>query len=360
MCATPSSEPLATERARQATAAAKTFLENQQSSDGLWRDFVTLAGESSEWVGAFVLHALRLIDPTHPSISTGVRALLRHQRPCGGWGYNASVPPDADSTAWALLAMAGAAEPNVAAIDRARQYLLAHQHHSGGFSTYLPSDGIDRYLDVPDPTFTTGWCLPHTCLTGSAIQALVAHGEASSSASIRTGIAYLKRAQEPAGTWDSYWWRGFSYPTYQALAALALERGTEAPRRTKCAATLIETQHTDGSWNDAGGQKGTPFATAFGLLSLLTATQVPGRHLAESSHAACAWLVNQQRDDGSWRTAPTLRIPAPNNLVPTAIKWHINGLGTGVVIADRRRIFTTAATLWALSAYSHFAREYLS
>jgi hypothetical protein len=140
-------------RLAAAIARGASFLEASRGEDGLWRDFKTLAGPSSEWVSAFVACALTQAAPGF-SLSSILLRLAERQRANGGWGYNRSVPTDCVSTAWAVLAWAVLAwavlawavlawavlarssgpEPYSAVTDRGVEYICAHQTTGRGFS----------------------------------------------------------------------------------------------------------------------------------------------------------------------------------------------------------------------------------
>ena len=79
---------------------ATSFLISQRSKSGWWRDFDTLAGPSDEWVTAYIGSWLAAIDSSEAKQAARMSwTLLRHRRWwSAGWGYNATVPADADTT----------------------------------------------------------------------------------------------------------------------------------------------------------------------------------------------------------------------------------------------------------------------
>jgi squalene-hopene/tetraprenyl-beta-curcumene cyclase len=271
--------------------------------------------------------------------------LAGRQRPTGGWGFDTAVPPDADSTAWSLLALATMPVWRPSAIARARRYLQLHQRSdSGGFSTYAPLDGIDRYIDVP-PVMTRGWLASHSCVTAVVTQALLAHGEARDSPTIRRAAEYLLRERDGRGLWNSYWWRGSAYSTYHALRALIWCRALDWPDLRSSACVIQEHQERDGSWCTEA-ERPSAFETAWAVLALML-EPVP---MSPAADRGIEWLLAAQQADGGWPTTPILQIPWPNASHPDEVAvWSENGLGTGVVIEDRRGLFTSAACVWALS-----------
>lgn len=340
--------PLSSDTLDQSLHSAADFLQDSCSTDGLWRDFRTLAGTSSSWVTGFVCHAVSCCPELEIRVEQTFNALWRRQRADGGWSFNHGVPSDCDSTAWALLAVVDARKWRPSIVQRGLRFLLAHQDPaSGGFATYAKADGIQHYIDMPERALV-GWFGTHPTVTAAAMQALSLHGGSSYSEALLKGAAYLRSCRDGRGLWNAYWWKGSSYASYQSLRALRLAgvcRSFEAARAIR---SLMDTQYKDGSWADSDGSEGEAFATAFSMLSLMLYPDT----VAKAASASAAWLMERQRADGSWPVVPTLRLPPPGLQEPSTFSdWKTKAIGTGVVVEDERRIFTTAAVIWALSIY---------
>lgn len=338
---------------------AAAFLTRTQDSDAMWRDFVTLAGESSDWVTAFVAHAAKaapiMDDQLSGAVERAARALVRRQRPNGGWSYNLSVPTDADSTALGLLALSDHVSWRPSAVLRGVRYLRRHRDpETGGFSTYGDADGIHRYIDA-SPELVAGWTQPHICVTAVAVQALLLTGDPGGRADALTAVPYLLAGQSGDGLWRSYWWSGVGYPTYMTLRALGMARALSEEVADHCRAGLAETIR---GWDETGIEP-SDFDRAFVLLSCLLLG-----HIAPVE-VGIQHLRTSQREDGSWPASPILQIPPPPVLDPASItQWRFDDLGTGVVLRDVGRIFGTAAVLWCtaqtaaqLRADSPFCRD---
>lgn len=330
-------------RLRQAIGAAVSFLLDSRSEDGLWRDFRTLAGASSEWVSGFVASSLGAARAAPETLRAALLALLQRQRPSGGWGYNERVPPDCDSTAWVLVAMSGRPVWKPSMILRGLAYLRRHGGESG-FATYLPEDGIEGFIGA-EAADTEGWRQPHLCVTAVAVRALLLHGLGGDGAA-RAGLAALSQDQARDGLWYSYWWPGAAYATAQSLRTLACAGALPMERWRAAADAVIRLQQDDGGFGDEGGPAHS-FATAMGLSALLTR---PDPACDEAVDAAAAWLLREQRA-GSWPSHPILRIPRPMERAPDAGRYVEDALGTAVILRDERRLFTTAAAMGALADY---------
>src|SRR2546427_240590 len=134
-----------TERSASATAGAigqaVTYLLSRRNVRGWWTDFDTLAGASTEWVSAFV--ALALARTNEPAALAAARDtwlhLRRHRFWSAGWGFNRTVPSDADTTIWVLHL---AAALGVRASGRTLRFLSRHITPAGALTTYARAGPI--------------------------------------------------------------------------------------------------------------------------------------------------------------------------------------------------------------------------
>jgi squalene cyclase len=333
-----------------AIGKAVGFIISTHDPDGLWRDFETLAGSSSDWVSGFVLRALSISHNPGDVSARAVSSLTSRQRQNGGWSYNRVVPTDCDSTSWVLLAISPSFHQGASPIQKGVQYLWKHQDRtSGGFATYCPWDRVHEFIGVTSLDVMSGWFSPHICVTGVAVQSLLEMGAPASDEGIQKAAIYITAERNARGLWDSYWWKGYAYGTYQALKALSLCKALTAEIAENAANSLLSDQRYDGGWNDWSGIESEVFGTAFALSSLLL---LQNDRALPSVERGMQWLVGQQRSDGSFPTAPMLKIPPPMVKDPAAVRrWRKDGMGTGVMIEDKRRIFTTSAALQVLSLF---------
>jgi len=150
-------------------------------------------------VNATIWTILALQQAGEPAPRSLVQALLRAQRPSGGWSWLAGGAADANDTAAALQALR-AAGVRGSAIDGGVAFLRRHQNPDGGFEL-TQGRGSD--------TQSTAW----------AIQGLLASGRAPGAAAFR----YLARMRRPNGSYR-YNARYVTTPlwvTAQVLPALA-------------------------------------------------------------------------------------------------------------------------------------------
>ena len=327
---------------RDSLARGTRFLLARQGNDGLWRDFLTPAGEASEWPTGFMLPALHLAGADQAALARATEALVASQRPDGGWGYNEIVPSDADSTAWVLLSLS-LTRDCLASSRRAAEFLIRHQRpDSGGVSTYREAGPIRTFMGLSRLIPFGGWCAPHTEVTATTGRALAALGSDDSREAAAAAWRYVRSRQRADGSWNAYWWSSPPYATAQAVG-LALTLGEEEPA-ARAGDWALRTQDEDGGWR-APGVGTSAFATAM-CLSLLVTVGADRQPI----DAAVRRLVSLQNEDGGWPSHPIMRIPMPGERNPDRVKpWRLGGRRGGVLIEDQHRTFTSAACMTALS-----------
>jgi squalene cyclase len=224
-----------------------------------------------------------------------------------GWGYNEIVGSDADSTSYAILFLKSAGQQ---VPDAAYTLLVNFQRPDGGFSTYLPSG---------EPN---SWNVSHPDVTPVALLAMLTHSVPDCGV-IQRGIDYILQQKISLGLWNSFWWRSCLYGTAASLSLLEAE-GIEMPLST----ALIQVEPNN----------------AFEAALLISCLLYEGR---DASHDMIRDLVedliSQQQPDGSWKTAPILRITRRDCYEPWA------SADAGQLYAEQNRLFTTATVLHALA-----------
>jgi squalene cyclase len=179
-------------------------------------------------------------------------------------------------------------------------------------------------------------------VTAAAGRALAAVPEECFRVEAERAWRYVERRQSADGGWSSYWWEGGHYPTLQAVA-LARALGDSAAT-VRAAEWALSEQLVGGAWGVRGGEP-SAFATALALSVLL-----PAREHSEAARRGLLALAALQDDDGGWPAHASMRIPPPHVVEPDGYgSWRIDGLGTGVIVRDHHRLFTTATCVGALA-----------
>jgi squalene-hopene/tetraprenyl-beta-curcumene cyclase len=230
----------------------------------------------------------------------------------GGWYFEFANEfyPDIDDTAMVLLALKHARATDAAAQEaaqrRALRWLLAMQSRDGGWAAFDVDNNWEALACVPFADHNA--MLDPTCpdITGRVLEALCAHGFSGEHPAVRAGVQYLLRAQEPWGAWYGRWGVDYIYGTFLALRGLrAAGRPAGSAEIVRAADWLRSVQNPDGGWGEscASYDRGayvpapsTPSQTAWATLGLLAA----GDATSEAVERGIAWLVETQRDDGTW------------------------------------------------------------
>lgn len=299
---------------RDAMTATARRLMAMQGPDGLWGAFRLRPGESREWVGAvagFALAEAAGSGRLPPALSTAARAraersarvLRACERPGGGWGYDATVPPDSDSTAAALRLFAALGQTAPASAE----FLMAQGNPADGWATYGPMRPWDR------------WSQPCPEVDGAAALALFAMDALDREDLVTLWRKRLALAQGDHGHWRAFWWPG---PGAATLAAI--EVWSAAGRPAPCPRL--------------------PDPAAPGMSTLDAVTLAQARGLLDPAQGARALADVCARTDrpGHWPADAVLLAPPRHPASPP-----------GDRSPEGRGVLTAAAALRALIALPH-------
>jgi squalene-hopene/tetraprenyl-beta-curcumene cyclase len=234
----------------------------------------------------------------------------------GGWSfeYENSWYPDVDDTAAVVIGLVkqDPASRRGEVVRRALAWMASMQNRDGGWAAFdrdndrlflneIPFSDMDSLCDPSSPD-----------VTGRVLEAFGIAGDPRYSRACRRGLDYLRRSQEPEGSWFGRWGVNYVYGTSNVLNGLA-RMGLPAsdPMVARGLAWLEGVQRPDGGWGEGldsyadrarmGIGPSTASQTAWGLLGLLAwrgADDAAVRRGVE-------WLVDRQLADGpaagSWR-----------------------------------------------------------
>jgi len=171
-------------------------------------DFGEVLDPPSEDVTAHVLEMLGVMGyrTSDPVVARGLAYLWRTQEPDGSWwgrwgvnyiyGLGAVLP--------ALRALH--VDMRSAAVRRAVDWLLHHQQASGGWGESCASYDYPDQRGTGTPTASqTAWAL-------LALLAASEPNDTLTRAAIERGIAYLIDTQQADGSWDEPWYTGTGFP----------------------------------------------------------------------------------------------------------------------------------------------------
>lgn len=298
------SEPLRRE-ANAAAERAAAHLVDLQADDGYWRDYALVPGASTDWVTAVVAHALAGASgsgPVRAALERTQATVRANGRPMG-WGFNANVAPDADSTAWVVrwFCRTGAVLP-LDPIATLAQYLGP----TGGAKTF-----------ASDARYGT-WVQEHADVT--ALLGLAMHEAGAGPQTVMPLRQWLLDARTDEGLWHAFWW---SFDTYAVVHGLEFLAATGALPRAlveAALASLMPPSSTQSTMEMAYG----------GMLAGL---------LDVCADAWMAALLHRQLSHGGWPPSRTLRVPQQAGAGPE-----------GPTYEDVAGVMSTAVALRALGA----------
>ncbi|MEX2010124.1 MAG: squalene--hopene cyclase, partial [Dongiaceae bacterium] len=164
----------------------------------------------------------------------------------GGWAFqdrNAHYP-DLDDTAVVVMALersglAGADPAVREAIERAVEWTIGMQSRDGGWAAF-DADNTHYYLNhIPFADHGALLDPPTADVTARCVAMLGQLGYGRDHPAAARGLAYLRRAQEPDGSWFGRWGTNYIYGTWSALWAFeAAGEDPAAPHVRKAAAWL--------------------------------------------------------------------------------------------------------------------------
>jgi squalene-hopene/tetraprenyl-beta-curcumene cyclase len=265
--------------------------------------------------------------------------------PGGGWPfqYKNSHYPDLDDTAVIVWAMRRARQPAdyEYAITRALDWLAGMQSRNGGFAAFDADNTHYRLNQIPFADHGALLDPPTSDVTARVVLALALADRPQDKAVLERALAYLRREQEPDGSWFGRWGSNYIYGTWSVLAALAQARvRAEDASVQRAVRWLCDWQNADGGWGESNdsyaqepGQRApvasTSFQSAWALLALMAAGQVR----SEAVRRGIDYLLRTQNPQGLWSDAS---FTAPGFPRVFYLKYHG---------------YSAYFPLWALAAY---------
>ncbi|HEV2303809.1 MAG TPA: squalene--hopene cyclase, partial [Stellaceae bacterium] len=239
---------------------------------------------SPVWDTVLVAHALMEVgaDAVRAPVRRGLDWLVTKQvldllgdwaaarpglRP-GGWAFQYENPhyPDLDDTAAVGLALDRFDGPRYrAAIERAAEWVLGMQSRNGGWGAF-DADNTHFYLNhIPFADHGALLDPPTADVSARCLGFLAQFGYKPDHPVMAKALAYLRREQEPDGSWFGRWGTNYTYGTWSVLAALnAAGVDPQAPEMRRAVAWLLSRQRGDGGWGESGAsyEDGGPHGAA--------------------------------------------------------------------------------------------------
>ena len=234
----------------------------------------------------------------------------------GGWyfEYANEYYPDVDDTFQVLTALSKVEFPDKdqerakqAAIERALNWILTMQNKDGGFASF-DKDCDEQFLTQIPFADHNAMIDPSTAdITGRGIETFACLGFDINHPVVQRAMAFLLKEQERDHTWFGRWGCNYIYGTWLALHGLKCIGEDMMEGRYQAAGCWIRSvQNEDGGWGESprsyedaslkGIGASTPSQTAWALMSLIDTNDI-----SQSVDRGIEYLLNTQRDDGSWK-----------------------------------------------------------
>ena len=244
----------------------------------------------------------------------------RPDLPGGGWPfqYGNAHYPDLDDTAAIAWAMRRADQPSRygESLRRALDWLVGMQSTNGGFAAF---DVDNTHYNLNYIPFADHGALldpPTSDVTARTVAVLALTQRPQDKAALARAIDFLRKEQEPDGSWFGRWGTNYIYGTWSVLMALALAGISSSDQTVRRAVSwLTGCQNADGGWGESNDSylppsqrprnaPSNPYQTAWALLGLLSANEVSSSAVSRGIE----YLLRTQQEDGLW-SDPTFTAP---------------------------------------------------
>jgi squalene-hopene/tetraprenyl-beta-curcumene cyclase len=280
-----------------------------------------LAGHALAEAGLSTDAACDWLRPLQITDVVGDWAVRRPGLRPGGWAFQYNNPhyPDVDDTAVVGLLLHRNGDPAHAdAIDRAREWVIGMQSSDGGWGAFEPENTHQFLNHIPFADHGALLDPPTADVSARCVSFLAQIGMPAGDPVMARALAYLRREQEPDGSWFGRWGTNYIYGTWSVLCALnAAGVPHDDPAMVRAADWLVSVQRQDGGWGEDEESYGdaphglykesTPSQTAWAVLGLMAA----GAADHPATARGIAFLAATQAQDGGWTEAPYTAVGFP-------------------------------------------------
>ncbi|WP_439814845.1 squalene--hopene cyclase [Zavarzinia sp. CC-PAN008] len=228
----------------------------------------------------------------------------------GGWAFQYNNPhyPDVDDTAVVAMVLdrAGHAD-HKESIARAEEWVIGMQSANGGWGAF-DAENDKHYLNhIPFSDHGALLDPPTADVSARCLSMLAQLGRKAGDPVVDRAVAYLRKEQEPDGSWFGRWGTNYVYGTWSVLCALnAIDIDAQDPMVRKAVQYLVGKQNRDGGWGEDGetywtdkkhvAKASTPSQTAWALMGLMAA----GETEHPATERGVKWLMQHPRKEGRW------------------------------------------------------------
>ncbi|MDR3747835.1 MAG: squalene--hopene cyclase [Acidobacteriota bacterium] len=230
-----------------------------------------------------------------------------------GWyfEFNNEFYPDVDDTAQVMLALSRVKTSNESyhdrSVRRALDWVLSMQCKNGGWASFDKDNNRMVFQQIPFADHNAMLDPATVDITGRVLECLASYGYSLKDQLVRRAIEFIKREQEPEGSWFGRWGVNYIYGTMLVLRGLqAIGVDYHEPFVQQAVEWLRMMQNPDGGWGEScdsyddatvkGVGPSTASQTAWAVMGLLAASDTR----SDSLQRGIAYLLKTQRRDGSW------------------------------------------------------------
>jgi len=231
----------------------------------------------------------------------------------GGWyfEFNNEFYPDVDDSAMVCLGLSQVEHPNGRyqreSVQRAIDWMLSMQCKNGGWASFDKDNDRMVFQYVPFADHNAMLDPATVDITGRMLEMMASYGYDKNHPSVKKAINFVRKEQEPDGSWFGRWGVNYIYGTMLVLRGLeAIGVDHHEPYVQQAAEWLRMVQNPDGGWGEScdsyddpnarGQGPSTASQTAWAIMGLLAANDTRSDSVARG----IAYLLRIQKKDGSW------------------------------------------------------------
>jgi squalene-hopene/tetraprenyl-beta-curcumene cyclase len=219
------------------------------------------------------------------------------------------------------------------------------QSENGGWGSYDADNTYDYLNHIPFADHGALLDPPTADVTARCVSTLCQLGLSREHPAVARGLEYLRREEEPDGSWFGRWGTNYIYGAWSVLSAFnAAGEDLEAPHIRRAVEWLESRQREDGGWGEDGAtywpkrgdeaKESTPSQTAWALLALIAAGGVD----SDAVTRGIRFLLDAPRTGAKWEE-----------------KWF-TAVGFPRVLYLRYHGYSAYFPIWALARYRNLTR----
>ena len=216
-----------------------------------------------------------------------------------------------DDSAQVMLALSRVKTSNESyqdeSVQRAIDWVLSMQCKNGGWASFDKDNDRMVFQNIPFADHNAMLDPPTVDITGRVLECLATYGYSLKDEPVRRAVEFIKREQEPDGSWFGRWGVNYVYGTMLVLRGLeAVGVDYHEPCVQQAVEWLRMMQNPDGGWGESCGSyddpntKGvgpsTASQTAWAVMGMLAANDTRSdslqhRHRVPAEDAAARRLL---------------------------------------------------------------------